>query len=119
MSSTLEPITRVEQFLSDIIEQGGGGGGGSGGGIVFVAEDAAGVLNKTWSEIRTAMNTSIVIITSTNAEGITNPMSHALVSFAGENSGEFKLWNTNTGSYTATSADGYPVNDSHPVPVGN
>ena len=115
----LTPVTRVEHFLQEIIEQGGGGGGGTGGGIVFVAEDATGVLNKTWNDIRTAMNTSIVIITSTNAEDITNPMSHALVSFAGEYLGEFKLWDTTTGSYTATSADGYPVNDSHPVPVGN
>lgn len=52
MSSTLEPITRVEQFLSDIIEQGGGGGGGSGGGMLVVnVDEQTGVCDKTFSEI--------------------------------------------------------------------
>lgn len=49
MPSTLEPITRVEQFLSDIIEQGGGGGGS--GGSVLIVNDVNGTLDKTWQEI--------------------------------------------------------------------
>lgn len=48
MAATLEPITRVEQFLNDIIEQ--GGGGGSGGGVLIV-NDVNGTLDKTWQEI--------------------------------------------------------------------
>lgn len=116
--ATLEPITRIEQFLNDIIEQ-GGGGGGSGGGVVFTAQDANGVLDKTWREIRTAMNTTIVVVTSNDFEGATEPIMHTMITSAAGISGEFKLWDSFNTEYTATSADGYPVNGSQPVPVGN
>ena len=50
--ATLEPVTRIEQFLSDIIDQ-GGGGGGSGGGCMLVVnvDEQTGVCDKTFSEI--------------------------------------------------------------------
>lgn len=55
MAATLEPITRVEQFLNDIIEQGGGGGGGSGGASALIVHmDETNVLDKTWQEIHDA-----------------------------------------------------------------
>lgn len=55
MASTLEPITRVEQFLSDIIDQGGGGGGSGGASALIVhMDEQTNTLDKTWQEIHDA-----------------------------------------------------------------
>jgi hypothetical protein len=56
MASTLEPVTRIEQFLADIIDQGGGGGGSGGGGNVLVVNDVNDTLDKTWQELWDALN---------------------------------------------------------------
>lgn len=71
--ATLEPITRIEQFLNDIIEQGGGGGGGSGGGglVVTVTND---VLDKTWNEINAARLTGAVVL-----NGLTDQSGYSVV----------------------------------------
>lgn len=53
---TPEPITRTEQFLQAIIDNGGGGGGGgTGGGVLVVGVDMQTMsLDKTWKEINDA-----------------------------------------------------------------
>lgn len=106
MSSTLEPITRVEQFLSDIIDQ-GGGGGGSGGGGVLIVNDVNGTLDKTWQEIQTAMATSVVMIYQVSSEfGF---WAHFYVIQVRNADGNFIIEVSSGDQYRATSASGYPV----------
>ena len=77
--ATLEPITRVEQFLSDIIDQGGGGGGGSGGGSnVFLANASVQLENgqttatcdKTFAEIKAAYTAGQIMLCNIVAEDL-------------------------------------------------
>lgn len=53
--ATLEPVTRIEQFLSEIIDQGGGGGGSGGSSALIVhMDEQTNTLDKTWQEIHDA-----------------------------------------------------------------
>ena len=77
--ATLEPVTRIEQFLSDIIDQGGGGGGGSGGGSnVFLANASVQLENgqptatcdKTFAEIKAAYTAGQIMLCNIVAEDL-------------------------------------------------
>lgn len=77
MSSTLEPITRIEQFLSDIIEQGGGGGSGGGGNVLLVnasvqIEDGqpTATCDKTFAEINAAYTAGQIMLCNIVAEDL-------------------------------------------------
>lgn len=68
--TTLEPITRTEQFLADIIEQGGGGGGsGSGGNVLVVnvtvtntSDGATATFDKSFAELKSAYESGAVML---------------------------------------------------------
>ena len=78
--ATLEPVTRIEQFLSDIIDQGGGGGGSGGGSNVFLANASVQVENgqttatcdKTFSEINAAYTAGQIMLCNIVAEDFDN-----------------------------------------------
>lgn len=80
MAATLEPITRVEQFLNDIIEQGGGGGGSGGGSNVFLANASVQVENgqptatcdKTFAEIKAAYTAGQIMLCNIVAEDLSD-----------------------------------------------
>ena len=107
--ATLEPITRVEQFLSDIIDQGGGGGGSGGGGVVVVTMNMETMaLDKTWQEIQTAMATSVVVIYQAAPDyGF---WAHLYVTqVRSDEYGNYIIEVNNGDQFRATSASGYPV----------
>lgn len=114
MAATLEPITRVEQFLNDIIEQGGGGGGGSGGSgvlIVNVVEDPTEHLDKTWQEIYDAVKSGTPVFIKTLYEA-SDEMTVQLnlinyVSFWEDDNPPYKV-QTDGDTYTCSTANGYP-----------
>ena len=102
MESTLEPVTRIEQFLSDIIDQ-GGGGGGSGGGGVLIVNDVNGTLDKTWQEINDA-----VFSVLKEPSGILMFCAGALVYDGEYIAPYFNPINSSVLDWTASSASGYP-----------
>ena len=102
--ATLEPITRVEQFLSDIIDQGGGGGGSGGGGVVSV-HDNNGTLDKTWQEIHDAgFSVCFGVESYTICVGISSENGEYIVTYWSYGYHEPDYYVTN-------SASGYPVRD--------
>lgn len=72
--TTPEPITRTEQFLQAIIDNGAGGGGGGTGGGVFICNvnPDTGALDKTAKELYDAMDNAIVLFkaSTTPADGV-------------------------------------------------
>ena len=89
MSSTLEPITRVEQFLSDIIDQGGGGGGSGGGGNVLVvnvtatktSDGTTATFDKTFAELKTAYESNAVMLCNVTTVDNINSVSGNSIAF--------------------------------------
>lgn len=109
----LTPVTRIEQFLQQIIDNGGGGGGGGGGGtggdgvLVVSLNTTTGTLNKTWREIRTAMETSVVLVTIDAGVAF----EHMFIIRAGVgNTGIYYLEADSEGSsFITESENGYPT----------
>lgn len=101
--ATLEPVTRIEQFLSDIIDQGGGGGGGSGGGGVLIVNDVNGTLDKTWQEIYDA---GFSVIKEPN--GLLMFCAGALTYDGNYIAPYFNPMLNTVTDWTASSANGYP-----------
>lgn len=51
----LTPVTRIEHFLQQIIDNGGGAAAApAGGGVLMVNADGNGTLDKTWKELNDA-----------------------------------------------------------------
>lgn len=77
--ATLKPITRIEQFLSDIIDNGGGGGGGSGGNVLVVnvtventSDGATATFDKTFEELKSAYEGGAVMLCNVTTEDNVN-----------------------------------------------
>ena len=87
-------------------------GGGSGGGVLVVTA-TAGTLDKTWTEIVTAMSTTGAVLAHYDDGDIVDLKTFRNAS-VDEKNGEYTV-NTGTGimeQYVATSASGYPVQQS-------
>ena len=91
-----------------LIKSLGGSGGVSGGGVLVVT-DTDGTLDKTWQEIHDALLVGGVVLSrgdtrAANISGVdySDRSGSYVVSWC--NAGEFQI-----GTYTASSADGYPT----------
>lgn len=109
--STLEPITRIEQFLADIIEQGGSGGGSGGGVLVNATADQNGnlVLDKTagelWADLLTGASVVVKIV---DTEDPNHPATLLLRMNGTFGSGEY-IFDAQYYRFTASSEADFPA----------
>ena len=109
--ATLEPITRVEQFLSDIIDQGGGGGGSGGGVLVNATANQTGnlVLDKTAGELWAALLTGAsVVVKIVDTEDPNHPVTLLLRMNGMLGSGEY-TFDAQYYRFTASSDADFPA----------
>lgn len=104
--TTLKPVTRIEQFLSDIIDQGGGGGGSGGASALIVhMDEQTNTLDKTWQEIHDAAP-----LVWMDNNGVYYPMVSCVVPLPGIYGCLFvDIINRTQYAFSADSPDGYPV----------
>lgn len=106
------PETREEEYLDAIAQNKGGGGGDDG--IFVVGQDVnTGALDKTWQEIADALSAGKRVIAVAMQSAMTVQMlfmfsivlegAYGLVAITASPAGVLGV------SFTATSADGYPV----------
>ena len=96
-----EPETRIERYLYKIAQ----GGGGSGGGVLVV-HDVEGTLDKTWQEIYDA---DFAVVVQSVPSGKKKYAVTAVLRNRDNTEFLVNLIEGDPASYTASSADGYPV----------
>ena len=104
--ATLEPVTRIEQFLSDIIDQGGGGGGSGGASALIVhMDEQTNTLDKTWQEIHDAAP----LVWFENIEGNYSPLVSCFVVPDGYICGYYDIVGSRPYDFLAETPNAYPT----------
>jgi hypothetical protein len=104
------PVTRTEEYLNAIANN-GGGGGGSGGGVLVVHEDAeTHALDKTWQEIYDA-GFSVLFSYYSEEGGTETAVSYITMYYTSDSLYGVGYANVQGGSnvYMCDTANGYPV----------